>query len=112
MMEIGTRIKMFPETDVISYEEMLRDKGYKCKQAGEYIIIVGYRRMAINREKFGYLLKTERIKKGFDKKTFSDMIKVSKASLLRWERGERLPNEYNLTNICDVLGVNRDFFEV
>lgn len=112
MMEIGTKIKIFPDTNVVSYLTMLGDEGYKVRHKHDYIEIVGYKRKKMNSVEFGKLLKATRIKKGFDKDKFSAMIKVSKYTLYGWERGERIPNEYNLSVICNALDVDRSYFEV
>ena len=54
-------------------------------------------------------LKLARINKGLNQKTFSDLLEISPQAISGWERGASFPRAEIHDQICDILGVEKDW---
>lgn len=69
------------------------------------------RRKALFGELFSAQLAAWKAKTGKLERDFAGMVGVSKNVVTKWKQGERIPQGANLKKVCEVFGVEKDFFE-
>lgn len=104
-MEEGMRIKIFPDTDVMSYISLIHSEGFNCKTSGQYIYVTHKRNKEWDKDKLGKLIRTKRQMKNMDKAKLSKALNIHVYTLDKWELGQAVPMSYNMKNLMEILNI-------
>lgn len=111
MLEEGMKIKIFPETNVSSYIDMIHSLGFNCKKKAEYILITGTRKRDWDKEKLGRLIRKKRKALHIDREELAKKTKVHEQTVFNWEVGRTVPVPYNINEIKKILDINEEELE-
>ena len=90
----GMEIKVFPDTNINAYINMINDEGFDAfYQNGK--IIVGKQL----KNDFAINLARARRKSGSTKKELADKLQLSYSSINDYEKGDRIPGKYAMEKI-------------
>ena len=98
--ETGDKIKVFPNTDVNTYANMIREEGFRCEREGEYLI-VGERYEDLEMAVLPSTIKYARRIKGISQAQLAEMCEVTKQTVSNWEYGYTVPRE--LDKVKEIL---------
>ena len=105
-MEIGDKIKIFPETNKNQYKNMIRTMGFKCVVKNNYIIITDtvYRREE-EKAVIGRSITKARRKAGLSRKEMCKKLGIKNTyTVFNWEVGRNVPNKRNQKKLKELLG--------
>ena len=103
MLNEGMKIKIFEDTDVRAYKDMVKDMGFRCKQKGEYLIVgAPYKRQ--HKLAIGKSIKEARLNSGLSVEEVAKKVNVLYETVCNWEIGESTPNETNREKLKTVIG--------
>ena len=105
-MNTGDKIKIFPDTDVQAYENMLHDMGFSCKRKGAYIYITDkYRYSEEDKKEFGMILSTWMKNNKINGKQLAKKLHYNASTISNWKNGKNIPN-YEIKKELRELGVD------
>lgn len=104
MIEEGMKIKLFPETSVYAYKDMIRDMGFRCKQKGEYLIVGAPYKNKKDKKQIGKSIAKARKKSGLTQEELAKKVNVLYQTVVNWEIGESIPNDVNKKRLEEVIG--------
>ena len=109
----GEVIKIFPDTDVRTYENWIRDEGFLCYVYRDHIR-VGKRvaeRHKFDNGKLGDLIRAKRKASGITRYKLSKMAHVHESTILEWECGFRHPKAETLEKLEKILKISKEELE-
>ena len=106
-MDVGDKIKIFPDTDVDPYVIMLRDAGFNCSvKKGQYILITSRYTLGIeDRKAIGRSITAARRAANKTRKELAEMMGLKNPqTVYNWEIGAKVPNNENKAKLRDLIG--------
>jgi len=103
MISEGMKIKVFEDTNIDAYKDLINDLGFRCKLKGEYLIVgAPYKRQL----KFavGKSIKEARLNSGLTVEEVAKKVNVLYETVCNWEIGESIPNETNREKLKAAIG--------
>ena len=103
MINEGMKIKIFEDTNIDAYKDLINDLGFRCKLKGEYLIVgAPYKRQL----KFavGKSIKEARLNSGLTVEDVAKKVNVLRETVCNWEIGESIPNETNREKLKATIG--------
>lgn len=111
-MEVGEKIKIFPDTDVAAYRRLIRELGFTSAAHKDYIEVKAIKKTnKYDAKKLGALIKRKRKVKNLTRKQLAEAIPVHYYTLGYWEAGTRRPYDYNLEILIDKLNIKKEELE-
>ena len=108
MIATGMRIKVFPDTDVEAYKNMIADEGYHSKLEGDYIVVGNPFKDVQRLTAFAYRFKETRLRMRVSKEYLAEQIGVTKQTITNWELGIRMPKYEFRDRVTEVMGIEFD----
>ena len=103
----GMIIWTFPDTDIKAYKRTIEESGFRAIVGHDYIQVgKPYTKAKMDSNEFGKLLKKKRRAKDITRQDLSREIGVSQATIFDWEIGRRLPRDYNLKKLKELLDIS------
>lgn len=99
----GMKIKMFPDTDVQAYVDLVKAHGFCVRVANNYVI-VGKRKDNKNID-YARIIRNARKENGLSRNQLADRIGVREGTIFNWEIGQTKPSETNINKLRIILGV-------
>lgn len=113
-MEIGDKIKVFPDTDIDAYINYFDSIGFTSKHEKNYIIITGYkpgrRRKDFDKlSEVGNRIKKIRKQMYFSIEELADEIGTTTITIQAWEDGRTIPKGPALNRFLEFAGATREY---
>ena len=105
MIVQGMKIKIFPDTNVQAYKDMIYDEGYFCSLEGEYLVVGRPFKNMSQKTWFSYRFNEWRVRARLSKKEAAEMFGVLKPTIDRWESGATLPSSECRPTITEITGI-------
>lgn len=105
MIVQGMKIKIFPDTNVQAYKDMIYDEGYFCSLEDEYLVVGRPFKNMSQKTWFSYSFNEWRVRAGLSKKEAAKMFGVLKPTIDRWESGATLPSSELRPTITEITGI-------
>lgn len=117
MWKKGSKLRIFPETDVDSYVRYFEMQGLECEVCGSFILITGKARprpmysmmKTPNKQEIGKRIKRIRTQMYFSIKELAEEIDVDAALITAWEEGRELPKGKSLEKFCDFSKATKEY---
>lgn len=100
--ETGDKIKIFPDTPVISYKNLIMSYGFEAKVEEDYIV-VGEFHKSYNTTNYGKQLKNARRAMKMTRAELAEKCGVTPLTVFDWEVGRRRPREW--WKVQKILGI-------
>ena len=105
MITTGDKIKIFKDTNITAYKELIRDMGFKCTVSGEYLVVGKPYESVQTRREFSEQFKAKRLGMGLSKPEIAKRLGVSTYTIDAWESGFSKPKACNRQRVTDVMGI-------
>ncbi len=103
----GMIIWTFPDTDIKAYKRVIEESGFRAIVGHNYIQVgKSYSKEKMDSNEFGKFLIKKRRAKDITRQDLSLKIGVSQATIFDWEIGRRLPRDYNLKKLKELLDIS------
>ena len=89
----GDRIKIFPDTNIYTYMNFIKDSGFRCHLEGNHIVVdkaYEWHRTSV----YGKQIKEARKAKGWTRAELAEKCGVRESTVFDWELGTRRPQEW------------------
>ncbi len=108
-MQVGDKIKIFPDTNINAYVDLIHNSGFNCyvSRGKKYIEIVA-RRVKVDRnlKETSKILTEAMNKKGISEDELAKLVGVKSAySVWNWTHGLNSPSKENKKKLKKILGV-------
>ena len=107
-MDVGDKIKIFPDTNIYSYTDMIHNMGFNCyvSKDKKYIKVLERRVKPLTRKQEVAKMITEAMKeKGYTDEGLAKELGTSAYTVWNWKHALSIPNDDNQKKIKKVLGV-------
>ena len=103
-MFVGMKIKIFPETNVRAYTDLVQSEGFTYRVHDD-CIEVGKPKSAMEaKEDFARRLRKARRKHNYSREDLANLIGVKKNTIYNWEIAYTKPNDKHFQKLIDYLG--------
>ena len=107
-MHSGMQIKIFENTDVQSYVDLVNKKGYHCEVHSDRIIVGKSKRTKYDAVEMGKQLKLARCRAKLTRKDIASRVWTNPTMVGTWERGKHVPSEDYLRRFCKAVGLDME----
>ena len=108
MITTGLKIKMFPDTNVQAYKDMILDAGYYYAMDGEYLVVGKPYKNLAEKTWFSYQFHERRFQMKQTTEELAKAIGVTKQTIINWESGVSMPKAEYRPIISEVTGIDFD----
>ena len=91
-LKTGDKIKVFPNSNVNAYANMIREEGFRCEREGEYLV-VGEKYKDLEMAALPSTIKYARKRKGISQAQLAEMCEVTKQTVSNWKYGYTVPRD-------------------
>jgi len=117
MWKKGSKLRIFPETDVDSYVRYFEMQGLACEVCSGFILITGRKSrkpvyintQTTSNEAIGKRIKYIRNQIQFSIKEVAEEINVNRALIEAWEEGKAIPKGKALERFCELSGATKEY---
>lgn len=102
----GMRIKIFDNTNVESYRDLIKSCGYRCQVYKTYIRIGEPLKVFYDNGMLGRLINRKRRAKKMTREDLSKVLLCSTGTIYDWEAGRRRPSNHFMKQLQEILNIS------
>jgi len=99
----GDKIKMFDDTDTSAYMRLLREKGFTSYYWNGYLVVGCRIKPLPDKVAIGKTIIKARKDFGYNRDELAKEIGITRACLVDWEHGRKLPNKEHQKKLEELL---------
>lgn len=103
-MFVGMKIKIFPETNVRAYTDLIQSEGFTYRVFDDYIEVGRLKTDLDAKQDFARRLRKARRAHNYTREQLADIIGVRESTVYNWEIAYTKPNDKHFRKLIDYLG--------
>ena len=101
-MQVGEAIKIFPDTDIHAYKQLIHSKGFCCVRKGNKLIIKAGKETLVDKEATARSITQFRRKMNMKREDMAKALGVRKDTVWDWEIGLKIPKQSNQEKLKEI----------
>lgn len=101
-MKAGDVIKVFPDTNVYAYIQLIHSKGFRCKRRNNKLIVLEGSRSVIDKQATARSITQIRRENNLKRAELAEKIGVTSDTVWDWEVGKTIPRATNQDKLKEL----------